>query len=92
MEVARALNLSFQQVQKYEKAANRVSASKLFTLAQFFDVSPLYFFEGLDETNDVSDPDAAIMGALSSIKDASVKERLVTLIKDVSGQTVSEGK
>jgi len=42
-----ALGLTFQQVQKYERGANRVSASKLFDIANALDVDIAYFFQGL---------------------------------------------
>lgn len=45
--LSEALGLTFQQVQKYERAANRVSASKLYEIARALDVRPAYFFEGL---------------------------------------------
>ena len=44
--LARALGVSFQQVQKYEKGTNRVSASKLFEMADFMKVEIPYFFSG----------------------------------------------
>lgn len=47
-ELARQLGISFQQVQKYESGANRISASKLWQLCSVLDVEPGYFFEGLD--------------------------------------------
>jgi transcriptional regulator with XRE-family HTH domain len=46
-KLADALGLTFQQVQKYERGANRVSASKLFEISRFLDVAPAYFFDGL---------------------------------------------
>ncbi len=42
------LSLTFQQVQKYEKGTNRVSASRLYELSLLLDVPVQYFFEGLD--------------------------------------------
>jgi transcriptional regulator with XRE-family HTH domain len=45
--LAEALGLTFQQVQKYEKASNRVSASKLFEIAAALKTSTAYFFDGL---------------------------------------------
>lgn len=45
--LAEALDLTFQQVQKYEKGTNRISASKLFEAAKFLEVEIGYFFEGL---------------------------------------------
>jgi transcriptional regulator with XRE-family HTH domain len=48
--LAEALGLTFQQVQKYERGANRVSASKLYEIARFLSTPVSYFFEGLAET------------------------------------------
>ena len=42
-----ALGVSFQQVQKYENGANRISASRLFDLSQILDVSIEYFFDDM---------------------------------------------
>jgi len=47
-EVARALGVTFQQVQKYESGTNRVSASRLFDLSQILEVQIQHFFEGLE--------------------------------------------
>jgi len=46
--LARALGLSFQQVQKYESGANRISASKLYDAANLLGVSIATLYEGLD--------------------------------------------
>jgi len=42
------LNLTFQQIQKYEKGTNRVAASRLWDIARALDVPVEYFFEGLE--------------------------------------------
>lgn len=47
--LATRLGLSFQQLQKYEWGANRVSSSKLFMIAFHLQVSPNYFFEPLSK-------------------------------------------
>ena len=52
--LAEAIGLTFQQVQKYERAANRVSASKLYEMARALDTSTAYFFEGLADTTTAS--------------------------------------
>lgn len=41
-----ALGLTFQQVQKYEKGANRIGASRLQEISKILGVPPSYFFEG----------------------------------------------
>ncbi len=45
--LADALGLTFQQVQKYESGANRIGSSRLFHLSQIFDVSIEYFFNDM---------------------------------------------
>jgi transcriptional regulator with XRE-family HTH domain len=47
-QLARAVGVSFQQLQKYESAKNRVSASMLYEIAKSLDVPVSRFFEGLD--------------------------------------------
>lgn len=91
-DVARKLDLSFQQIQKYEIGSNRVAASRLFELSQILQVPPSYFFDGLhDNTNGApkADPGMEIVSAIASIKDEAVKSRIVTFIEDVSGVTVA---
>lgn len=43
-----AVGIKFQQIQKYETGANRVSASRLFEISQALDVSVAYFFDAID--------------------------------------------
>jgi transcriptional regulator with XRE-family HTH domain len=46
-DLADTMGLTFQQVQKYEKGTNRISASRLYKLSQVFDVTVEYFFEDM---------------------------------------------
>ena len=45
-ELADAAGITFQQVQKYEKGANRVGAGRLMQFSEALGVPPSYFFEG----------------------------------------------
>ncbi|MEM9496128.1 MAG: helix-turn-helix domain-containing protein [Pseudomonadota bacterium] len=56
-KLAKSVSIRFQQIQKYESGANRVSASRLWALARVMDVSVAYFFEGLN--GDVLDEEGA---------------------------------
>ncbi|WP_439634996.1 helix-turn-helix domain-containing protein [Oceanicaulis sp.] len=47
-KLAQAVGIRFQQIQKYETGANRVSASRLFEIAEALDVPVQYFYEGLE--------------------------------------------
>ena len=59
-KLAESLGLTFQQVQKYERGANRVSASKLYQIAKALEAPILYFFEGLPDP--ASDKDSIDLG------------------------------
>lgn len=48
--LGQALGVSFQQIQKYERGNNRVSASMLYRCAHTLEVMPAYFFDGLAPT------------------------------------------
>lgn len=47
-EMAEALGITFQQVQKYEKGVNRIGAGRLFNIAQLLGVDVDYFFVDVD--------------------------------------------
>src|SRR6202011_5921624 len=47
-KLAAALGLTFQQVQKYERAANRISASRLYHLCRILKIPISFFFSGLE--------------------------------------------
>ncbi|MFP3943842.1 MAG: helix-turn-helix domain-containing protein [Alphaproteobacteria bacterium] len=48
-QLASAVGIKFQQIQKYESGANRVSASRLYDISRAMNVPVSYFFEGLEE-------------------------------------------
>ena len=55
-DLADALGLTFQQVQKYERGTNRISASRLYEMCRVLDVSIVYFFEDMPPEGAVSSP------------------------------------
>ena len=59
-KVAKAINVTFQQIQKYEKGTNGVSSNRLMQLSQFLKVPIIYFFEDFKEFKDVSAVDNVI--------------------------------
>jgi transcriptional regulator with XRE-family HTH domain len=66
-KLGEAIGLTFQQVQKYERGANRIGASRLYDLSRVLDVPVSYFYEDMAEdtasmsprniTQDVADPE-----------------------------------
>ncbi len=55
-DIANALGLTFQQVQKYEKGSNRISASRLQQLSQILQVPVPFFFEGAPAASGIRHP------------------------------------
>ncbi len=64
------LGLTFQQIQKYEKGGNRISASRLYQIAQILGVPVQFFFEDLPEKYAATDEDGlAEAGEQTTIMD-----------------------
>ncbi len=53
-KVAQAINVTFQQIQKYEKGTNGVSSNRLMQLSQFLKVPIIYFFEDFKDFKDIN--------------------------------------
>ena len=60
-QLGKALNLTFQQVQKYERGANRIGSSRLYKLSQILDVPVSFFFDEMPD--DMSQPSAGIVNS-----------------------------
>jgi len=94
--LADGLNLTFQQVQKYEKGANRVGASRLQQIASILNVPISYFFEeatvptgdrqfrfelqSLFATQDGLD----LAAAFQKIQDSKLRRTVVALVEQMS--------
>ncbi len=90
------LGVTFQQIQKYEKGSNRISASRLQQTARALEVSPSYFFEGAPaQTNGgfaEESPQSYVVDFLASteglqlnraflrVRDPKVRRRIVDLV------------
>ena len=87
-----ALGVSFQQVQKYEKGANRISASRLRQIASALDVPVTHFYEAAnDQGADGADGAAVdparknqglrLVHAFTQIEDPLVRQRIIDLVE-----------
>lgn len=56
-QLAEKVGIKFQQIQKYETGANRVSASRLWDIAEALDVNVAFFFDGMSATTDAKSDD-----------------------------------
>ncbi|WP_416881402.1 helix-turn-helix domain-containing protein [Marivita sp.] len=58
-QLAEKVGIKFQQIQKYETGANRVSASRLWDIADALDVPVAFFFEGIEDAEKKPAPNVA---------------------------------
>jgi len=69
-QLAESVGIKFQQIQKYETGANRVSASRLWEIAAALEVSVVYFFDGLSDEDKTRDMAGKIPLALAEDREA----------------------
>ena len=69
-QLAEKVGIKFQQIQKYETGANRVSASRLWDISETLDVSISFFFEGIDRNERPSEAIGATPADLMGDKEA----------------------
>jgi transcriptional regulator with XRE-family HTH domain len=95
-----AAGVSFQQIQKYENGANRVSASSLKAISDFLGTQPSYFYggdaaskqpgfaesgDGFDVVKMLRDPELRELSrAFSAIKDELVRKNILDLVRSLS--------
>jgi len=94
-KLAGALGLTFQQVQKYEKGANRIGASRLQQISHILQVPVAFFFEGapigsalsMAQIDDfVSDSDGLrLIRAFMRIDNATLRSRIAMLVQEIAG-------
>lgn len=70
-KLGKALGLTFQQIQKYERGANRIGSSRLFRLSKIMDVPVTFFFEEM-----ASDVMAGAKGLASGKQESFEPDRL----------------
>lgn len=71
-KLGEAIGLTFQQVQKYERGANRIGASRLYDLSRVLDVPVSYFFEEM--ASDVAHAAEARLGGMSEAAPSTTYE------------------
>ena len=95
-KVAQAINVTFQQIQKYEKGTNGISSLRIMQLANFLKVPVVFFFEdfplyqGSNTSNEVSplgekkeiDLNYSFLAKLFANLDESQKEKIFQVLKN----------
>src|SRR5512134_3751494 len=59
-KLGEAVGLTFQQIQKYERGANRIGASRLFEFSRILDVPVSFFFDDMDDRARVAQGDEVL--------------------------------
>ncbi len=90
--LGRHLGLTFSQIQKYEKGANRIGAGRLYQIAKYLGVKPSYFYEDLDSNGKMS-LDASASGrdevrtlteAFMTIPDRETRASVLALVRSLT--------
>ena len=97
-DLADAIGLTFQQVQKYEKGSNRMGASRLHQIAEVLQVPPTFFFEGAPGQSKaegkplpdfvpgfVSTSDGLALARAYMRLPKGLKQRVLALVEDLAG-------
>ncbi len=69
-QLAEKVGIKFQQIQKYETGMNRVSASRLWDIAEALEVPVSFFFEGIDDEASARSSSSTIPGDIMADKEA----------------------
>ena len=90
-KVAQAINVTFQQIQKYEKGTNGISSLRIMQLANFLKVRVVYFFEdypdykneseGLDK-NTTEDLNYSFLAKLFATLSSQQKEKIFQVLRN----------
>ena len=92
-KLGKALSLSFQQLQKYEKGTNRISANRLYEISRVLEVPVSYFFDetelekalgGKEPLPPHSRETLRLVSAYYGIPDANIRRRLRDLLKSLA--------
>ena len=98
LSVGRALGITFQQVQKYERGANRVSASKLWEIAGALKTPVAYFYDGLGDQDALagqrdiaqefmmSTEGIELMATFPRISEPAIRRKIVELVRVVADE------
>ena len=90
-----ALGISYQQIQKYETGANRVSAGRLFMISQILETGISNLFDGLgeateDDIGSTSRHVIELVRAFSKISDDKVRGSVMSLVRTLSDRGTAE--
>lgn len=98
-QLAAALDISYQQIQKYETGANRISAGRLYEIAQELDTEVSYFFDGMEIDGEAGHmphggrnrTTIELVRNFSEIEDPIVRNAISALVRSLSDRREHDG-
>ncbi|WP_411845725.1 helix-turn-helix transcriptional regulator [Roseibacillus persicicus] len=78
------LGVSYQQLQKYEKGINRISASMLMEVSQVLDLPIGFFFEQSKESPNLLSPEHKTAIQIHALKDKTLKSVIMRMVEEFS--------
>ena len=97
-QLANAIGVTFQQVQKYEQGANRVGGSRLARVAEALDVPVAYFFEQTADEAEVALGSllhtrgaVALLRAFANIRAPAQRTALIDVARAIAGEAPQDG-
>ena len=89
-ELAEFFSVTIQQLDKYENGSNRISASKLFLMIDYFKINPLYFFNNYNE-NTVDNENFMIEKNLPVVQNQEKIQELISIFIAINDESVQDG-
>lgn len=91
-QLGAGIGVTFQQVQKYESGANRMSAGRLYRIASLLDIPVSYFFDGLEQQEKPREPQIsedmmnsretlALLRAYYAVPDKKQRDAVISILK-----------
>jgi len=90
-QLARILGVTYQQAHKYERGLNRISAGRLFSVAQALAADPAWFFEGISEQGEAEEVAPRqrmlldLMRNFSLIEDEKQQQAISSMARSLAG-------
>ena len=104
-QLGEAIGLSFQQVQKYERGANRIGASRLYEMSKVLQTPISYFFENFGDLGVAEDGDSTyqadpvikrealeLMRAYHQILDSKQRKKILKLVQALAEESQRESQ
>ncbi len=89
-KLGKKVGITFQQIQKYEHGTNRISAGRLYELANILEISVLDFYEGLGDLRRstgipcLTKEEVTWLKALNDLQSQKIKKKLCHLVLAVT--------